>query len=158
FTGAGRMDLRRRRNAVHRTWRRSCTGRVMRFSFVHKLASYLMAAAAFAAAALSGELPPALVVGVAVLIPLSWLWEPPRVRVERYENLWNLATAACFLYVLVDFLRPEGSLLSSGVDLLGFLLVNKLCNRRTSKDYLQLYVISFLLLVAGTTLNTDLSY
>jgi transglutaminase-like putative cysteine protease len=130
----------------------------MRFSLVHKLASYLMVAAAFAATATSGELSAVVSVGALVLGPLSWLWEPPRVRLQRYEAVWNLATAGCFLYVVVDFLRPDGTLLSSGVTLLVFLMVNKLFNRRTSKDYLQLYVISFLLLVAGTTLNTDLSY
>src|SRR5262249_21219462 len=69
-----------------------------------------------------------------------------------------LGTAVCFVWVLAQFLRPDGTLLASGVNLLVFLLVNKLFNRRTSKDYLQLYVISFLLLVAATTLNTDFSY
>jgi hypothetical protein len=62
------------------------------------------------------------------------------------------------VWVLAQFLRPDGTLLASGVNLLVFLLVNTLVNRRTSKDYLQLYVISFLLLVAATTLNTDFSY
>jgi transglutaminase-like putative cysteine protease len=130
----------------------------MRFSLVHKLASYLMALAAFAATALSGELMPVLAWGVIVLIPLSWFWEAPRIKLARYEFLWNVGTAVCFVWVLTQFLRPDGTLLASGVNLLVFLLTNKLFNRRTSKDYLQLYVISFLLLVAATTLNTDFSY
>ena len=40
----------------------------------------------------------------------------------------------------------------AGVRFLCFLLVNKLWNRRASRDYLQAYVVSFLMLVAGAAL------
>jgi hypothetical protein len=106
----------------------------MRFQFVHKLASYLMALAAFAATALSGELSPRITIGVLVLIPLSFLWDAPRVRTERFEFVWNIATGLAFMWVLLEFVRPEGTLLASGTHLLVFLLLNKLFNRRTSKD------------------------
>src|SRR5262249_27696999 len=147
-----------RRDADHRPAPRRRSGGLMRFSLVHKLASYLMALAAFAATALSGELLPVFAWGVLLLVPLSWFWEAPRIRLARYEILWNVATAVCFMWVLLQFFREGATLLTAGVNLLVFLLTNKLFNRRSSKDYLQLYVISFLLLVAATTLNTDLSY
>src|SRR6476619_5862436 len=121
----------------------------MRFSLVHKLSSYLMALAAFSAVALSDELHPIVVGAVLTLMAISWFWEPPRFRIERLHAVWNVATVICFLYAAATFLRSEGTLLSSGVTLLISLLVNKLFNRTQSKDYKQLYVVSFLLLVAA---------
>ncbi len=131
----------------------------MRFSAIHKVASYLMMAAAFSALALSRELALSIVFTTLIAGALSFLAEPSRhafLRERWWSTAWNVATLAIFGWTVVDALR--GELLYAGVRFLCFLLVNKLWNRRASRDYLQAYVVSFLMLVAGAALSSDLSY
>lgn len=131
----------------------------MRFSAIHKVASYLMVAAAFASLALSRELPPAIVALTALGGLLSFFFEPQRhafLRSRAWTFGWNAVTVVSFAWTLLDALRGEA--LFAGVRFLCFLLVNKLWNRRASRDYLQAYVVSFLMLVAGAALSSELAY
>jgi transglutaminase-like putative cysteine protease len=131
----------------------------MRFSAIHKVSSYLMCAAAFLALALSRELATPLVVGTALLGAASFFVEPgrwPTTTQQRWTTLWNIATIAVFALAVLQALR--GELLIAGVRLICFLLINKLFNRRASRDYQHAYVLSFLMLVAGAALSADLSY
>ncbi|HEY1586311.1 MAG TPA: DUF3488 domain-containing protein, partial [Polyangia bacterium] len=131
----------------------------MRFSAIHKATSYLMVAAAFSTLALSRELPP-FVVGITLALGLlSYFFEPTRVaflRARAWTATWNALTLAVFAWTLLAAIR--GELLGAGIRFLCFLLVNKLWNRKSSRDYLQAYVVSFLMLVAGAALNSDLAY
>lgn len=131
----------------------------MRFSAIHKATSYLMVAAAFATLALSRELSPLTVAATLGLGALSYVFEPakvPLLRARAWTTTWNVLTLAVFAWTLFEAIR--GELLGSGIRFLCFLLVNKLWNRKSSRDYLQAYVISFLMLVAGAALNSDLAY
>ncbi len=131
----------------------------MRFSAIHKATSYLMVAAAFATLALSHELSP-VVVGLTLGAGLlSYPFEParhPRLRARAWTAGWNAVSLAVFALTLIDAIR--GDALPAGVRFLCFLLVNKLWNRKSSRDYLQAYVVSFLMLVAGAALNNELAY
>ena len=129
----------------------------MRFSAVHKLASYLMAVSAFLALALSGEIPPAAILLGAVGIVVSWFWEPPRVRPERWTVVWNALAVGAFGYTLLSAVSG-GEWVVAGSDFLVFLVVAKLFTRRSSRDYQWIYVLTFLMLVAGTTLNAEITY
>lgn len=129
----------------------------MRFSQTHKLCSYLMVLSSVAAVVLSGGLTPWTSAAVLAGIVFSWFAEPPRYQVSRYTTGWNIAALSVLAYLIVRVVQGGGVIIG-GVSFLLFVLVNKLFNRRTSKDYQQAYVISFLLLVATTTLNTGLSY
>ncbi|HKE19507.1 MAG TPA: DUF3488 and transglutaminase-like domain-containing protein, partial [Kofleriaceae bacterium] len=62
-----------------------------------------------------------------------------------------------FGYAVLAFLTG-GDLVVTGAELLLFLLVAKLFGRRSSKDYQQVYVLSFLMVVAGTALNGEISF
>jgi transglutaminase-like putative cysteine protease len=131
----------------------------MRFSAIHKVASYLMVASAFASLALSRELPPLIVALTLVFGLASFFFEPQRhafLRSRGWTLVWNAVTVVTFAWTLLDALRGEA--LFAGVRFLCFLLVNKLWNRRASRDYLQAYVISFLMLVAGAALSSELAY
>ncbi len=133
----------------------------MRFSTVHRVSSYLMVASAFTALALSGELAGFWIAFTLCAGLASFFFEPtldPRsARAWRVQLGWNIASLALFCITVWRVFGGE-SLLIAGSGFLSFLLVNKLWNRRSSKDYLQAYVISFLMLVAATALNTDLVF
>ena len=129
----------------------------MRFSATHKLTTYLMVVASLASLWLSPEVAQATKLVSAVAVLLSWFVEPPRVAVQRFTAFWNVATLVFFVYLVIGLFH-DAPVITTGVRFLLFVLINKLFNRISSKDYRQIYVISFLVLVAATTLNTDISY
>ncbi|MGK0361610.1 MAG: transglutaminase-like putative cysteine protease [Bradymonadia bacterium] len=129
----------------------------MRFIAVHKATSYLMVLTALLTVGL-GATVPALVAGLVGLgAVISWWWEPPRINFKRFELFWNIATVGMLLKVIIDGIYT-GAVLDQALDFVLFLSINKLFNRRTSRDYQQLYVLSFLQMTAGTVINADLSY
>ena len=132
----------------------------MRFAAIHKTSSYLMVACALIPLALSGELPTAILVITLLGGIGSWFFEPSRRQIAHrtaWSVGWNVALIATAAWSVGEWLRGEGYLtcLAEGL-CLG--LVNKLWNRRTSKDYLYAYLISFFMLIAGTMLNTGIVY
>lgn len=129
----------------------------MRFAVLHQLVSYLLVGASLLALALSEELSPWVTTATFAALPLSW-WVQPRPRGRWGPRLWTAATLALLAYTLLDVMVGDAPALISGVNFLLFLVVNKLFNRRTSRDYLQLYVLSFVTLVAAAALNNDLSF
>jgi transglutaminase-like putative cysteine protease len=129
----------------------------MRFSLTHKTCSYLMVLAAFAAVVLSNALEPWVALAALVGLLTSWFAEPPRFAVGRYTTAWNIAALLVLVYLVVRIVQGS-EVIIAGVGFLLFVLINKLFNRRSSKDYQQAYVVSFLLMIATTTLNTGLSY
>ncbi len=129
----------------------------MRFVSAHKLTSYMMVACSFSALALSGELNPLVLLAVTVAIVGSWFWEEPRFPLKRLNTAWG---ALSLLVLAVTLLRAfvGGDFLLVGVEYLMFLMIAKLFNRSACRDYLHIYVLSFLMLVAGTVLNPEISY
>ncbi len=131
----------------------------MRFAAVHKLSSYLMIAASLLALALSGEVEPWVIAATAIGGFVSYFFEPndhALLRGRGFVLVWNAATIVAFGLTLVSAFTHDA--LTAGVRFLCFLVVNKLWNRRASRDYLQAYVVSFLMLVAGAALSSELGY
>ncbi len=132
----------------------------MRFAATHKLVSYLMVSTAFLVLALSGELPTGLSAVTSVGIFASFFFDPQRrpFMMRRPWNWgWTVALLVALTYAVVQYLHGE-SLLAVGTPYLCYLLLGKLWNRKQNRDYLQAYVISFFMLVAGTVLNNNMVY
>ena len=129
----------------------------MRFSSIHKLSAYLMALSALFALLSSPEVSLSTSLATLLGVGLSWFAEPSRYRLERFALAWNIATVLFVAYLVAGLVRGAPVILA-GADFLLFVLCNKLFNRRTSRDYLQACVVSFLILVVATTLNTSLTY
>ncbi|MCB9547620.1 MAG: DUF3488 domain-containing protein [Myxococcales bacterium] len=129
----------------------------MRFIVVHKVCTYLMVGTALAAVLLGGDVGPVGAALVVLATAASWFWEAPRVALPRYEKLWNIATLAMLVRAGVA-ITVDASVLQAVSDFVLFLTVNRLFNRRTSREYQQLYVLSFLQMTAATVLNAELSY
>jgi protein-glutamine gamma-glutamyltransferase len=71
---------------------------------------------------------------------------------------WNLLVILGFLGFWVDMLWVSGELLPAGIHFLMILMVIKLFNLRLRRDYLHLYAISLVAILASGSLTTDLWY
>jgi transglutaminase-like putative cysteine protease len=118
--------------------------------------SYLLAVAAVGTLLCTGTVPlatTALLISTGVV---SWFVEPgtPLGRLlGRAGLVFNVGALAFFAVSLFDVIRsfPEPDL-TPILNLVLFLLVYKLYHRRTNRDYLQLYILSFLVVLAGAWL------
>src|SRR5207237_9727813 len=86
------------------------------------------------------------------------------VRSNRLSNqvlqlaptLWNSLIVLAVCAFVVDLLWVSQDLLPAGIHFLIILMVNELFNLKERKDFLQLYAISFVAVLASATLTTDL--
>ena len=129
----------------------------MQFGRVHKLTTYLAVWCAFFALVLSDELPQVTVLLCVTGIVVSWWWEPPRVDLERWSWLFTGLALIAFGYGVLSFMSGA-DLVVTGAELLLFLLVAKLFGRRVARDYQQVSILSFLMVVASTALNGEISF
>ncbi len=125
----------------------------MRFRLVHKLASYLLVITAVATLAAPGVVPSLTLALLAAAGVFSWFVEPEErlgERMARLTWLFNLATLVLFAVAVLQVVRsfPEIDL-TPFLDFVLFLLTCKLCQRRSNRDYLQIYVLSFLIMLAA---------
>jgi hypothetical protein len=129
----------------------------MRFAVAHKAASYLMIAFAFLAMTSGGGVAGGLVLGGLLTLVMSWWWEPPRIRFEKWSWVWNTLSLFALAYAVLTAI-VTGDFLGVGAQFLIWLVVVKAFNRRAARDWQQLYLLSFLMLVAGSVLNPDITY
>ena len=125
----------------------------MKFRLIHKLTSYLLAGTALATLASSQTASWLSVAVLAAAAILSWFVEPDTRLgrlLDRAVPLLNLATVGLFALAVLQVVRsfPEVDL-SPFLDFVLFLLGYKLCQRRGNRDYLQIYILSFLVMLAA---------
>jgi hypothetical protein len=129
----------------------------MRFAVAHKAATYLMVACAYFAMVAGGQLPGAIALAGLLGLALSWFWEPPLIKFERWTWVWTTASVFALVYSVLTA-AVTGDFLGVGAQFLVWLTVAKSFNRRAARDWQQIYLLAFLMLVAGSVLNADLTY
>ncbi len=129
----------------------------MRFAVAHKAATYLMITFAYIAMASGGGVQPMIALGGLVGLIGSWWWEPPNIRFERWAWVWTTASVFALAYSVLTAI-VTGDFLGVGATFLIWLVVAKAYNRRAARDWQQMYLLAFLMLVAGSVLNADLTY
>jgi protein-glutamine gamma-glutamyltransferase len=128
------------------------------FSLLFKLTLYLLVLDALGALYLTDILAPPALLGVGLAVGASWWAEAIRARIPSYRRLWDLLTALYLGYALLDLTLLAESFIAAVVHLLCFLLVYKLYNARTHRDLLDLFVLTFLLLVSASTLTASFGF
>ena len=129
----------------------------MRFAVAHKVASYLMVGCAYFALIAGGGVAPLFAIGGGVGLIASWWWEPPLVRIERWSLWWTIGSLIALVYSVLTAV-VSADFLEVGAQFLIWLIVAKAFNRRSARDWQQMYLLAFLMLVAGSVLNPDLTY
>ena len=82
---------------------------------------------------------------------VAWKWQK-----QNWGNFWEIASFGYLLFFIVDLFRISGSLAPSLVHLFTFILVNKLFNLRSSRDYYQLFLLTFLTVLAATSISVEI--
>jgi len=129
----------------------------MRFAVAHKTATYLMVGFAYVAMIAGGGVQPMIALAGFVGLLGSWWWEPPNIRYEKWSWMWTLASVFALVYSVLTAV-VTGDFLGVGSQFLIWLVVAKAYNRRAARDWQQMYLLAFLMLVAGSVLNADLTY
>ena len=129
----------------------------MRFAVAHKAATYLVVTFAFLAMTSGGGVSPIFSLGGLLALVVSWWWEAPAIQLERWAWIWTVASVFALVYsVLTAIVTTD--FLGVGAQFLIWLTIAKAFNRRAARDWQQLYLLAFLMLVAGSVLNPDLTY
>ncbi|MDX2021891.1 MAG: DUF3488 and transglutaminase-like domain-containing protein [Deltaproteobacteria bacterium] len=128
----------------------------MRFRAAHKASSYLMVAAAIGTLAAAGNLTFAQIAACLIVGTLSWFAEPESqlsawlVRLDLPFKVLVLGYFCITVFSLVQsFPEPD---LTALLDLVLVLVGYKLMQRKTNRDYMQLYILAFLLILAASWL------
>jgi len=127
------------------------------------VSSILLAAVGFLGLVLTGEIPGGLVLlGLASLVGIAA--QATGLAGERLARqiaslpsvTWNVFLLVVFAFFGADLLLISQDILPAAVHFLILLMTIKLFHLRQRKDFLQLYAISFLELLAAAALTVDL--
>jgi transglutaminase-like putative cysteine protease len=130
----------------------------MPFPLLFKLTLYLLVLDAFGALYLTHILSWPGLVAMLLVIAGSWWAEEIRARIPNYRKLWDALTGVFLVYGILDLFILAESVIASVIHLLLFLLAYKLYNSRTHRDLLDIFTLTFLLLVAASTLTVSFGY
>jgi transglutaminase-like putative cysteine protease len=78
------------------------------------------------------------------------------VRRPRGGSLWEIASFLYLLFFFADWFWITRSLAPSLVHLFIFIIINKLFNLQTDRDYYQLYLLAFLSMLAASSLSVEI--
>ncbi len=130
-----------------------------------RLSSILLATTGFASLTLAIALPPWLLILAAGAFVMALLRIQHTgaisdvVRHFRFSALtWNIFLLLAFAGFWVDLLLISQELLPAGIHFLVLLLVNKLSNLDQRRDFLHLYAISLIALLASASLTRQIWY
>ncbi len=130
-----------------------------------RLSSILLAATGFASLTLAIALPFWLLVlsGAAFAMALLRVNLPSGLsgilqQVRLSALTWNIFLLLAFAGFWIDLLLVSQELLPAGIHFLVLLLVNKLSNLDQRRDFLHLYAISLITLLASAALTTQIWY
>jgi len=129
------------------------------------LSSILLAGAAFGSLALTADVPIWLLAlgSAAYAVCLAQIMagtqqQPWLAAVRLSPVTWNIILLTAFAAFWIDLLWISQELLSAGIRFLIVLMVNKLFNLQQRRDFLHLYAISLMAVLASASLTTQVWY
>jgi transglutaminase-like putative cysteine protease len=135
------------------------------FERTFRLISVLLAAIGFVGLTATGDLPPGLAVlgllALAVTAASMADWAKGTVLAKLSQiprRIWDILLIIAFIALIVDLIFLSMDVLASAVNFLIVLMVTKLFTLRSRKDFLHLYAVSLLELLACAASTQDLWY
>lgn len=134
----------------------------MRFRVAHKTATFLLATTALFTLASASVLSPMTLVLVVLGVGLAWHSDPgSRIGawIDRATPLLNVVVLAFLAFAVFQVGRSFPDVdLTPFLGFILFLLVVKLCQRRSNRDYLQVFIMSFLVMLAAAWMATSVVF
>lgn len=130
----------------------------MPFPLFFKLTLYLLVLDAFGALYLTSILSWPGLVTILLAIAGSWWADEIRARIPHYRQLWDALTGVFLAYGVLDLLFLAESFMAGVIHLLLFLLLYKLYNARSNRDLLDIFILTFLQLLAASTLTVSFGF
>ncbi len=129
------------------------------------LSSILLAGAAFGSLALTADVPTwllalgAVTYTVCLVRIVTGTEQRPWLAAVRLSPVaWNIILLTAFAEFWIDVLWISQELLSAGIRFLIVLMINKLFNLQQRRDFLHLYAISLMAVLASASLTTQVWY
>lgn len=123
-----------------------------------KVIAYITLMVAVGALSVAGVVGPVGMVVVPLAVLVSWFWEPQPAAFERQRVFWNLVLLGFIGLTSWQVLAGGAAVLGPAVDLVLVLVVAKLFQRAGSRDYLQIYALTFLMMAVATVLDDGLHF
>ncbi len=79
-------------------------------------------------------------------------------KLEFPRWVWNTITVIYFIYVAFEVFFRSGDLIGEGINFTVYLLIVRLLNLKTNRDYFQLYILSFINLLSSSILTESVSF
>jgi len=130
----------------------------MELGRAYLFSSRLVALSGLMALLFTREAPDWLVVPATVLAAGGMVYPKRFARALLPERAMTALGLAALSFSMLDFFYIGGSLAVAGADLLVILVALKLLSLRADKDYVQLFTVSFFLLLASTALSTEIYF
>ena len=130
----------------------------MPFPLLLKGTLFLLVLDAFAAIHLSELLSWPVQALVVLAMGTAWWAEQLAARIPNYRRLWDVLTAVFLGFGVLDALFLAESFIAALVHLLVFLQVYKLYNLRTNRDLIDLFILTFLQVIAACTLTVSFGF
>lgn len=80
----------------------------------------------------------------------------PMGKRAAYEKFWEFASLLYLVFFFFDAFSLSRGLAQALVHLFVFILINKLFNLKSTRDYYQLYLLSFLCMLAASSLSVEI--
>lgn len=130
----------------------------MNLTLARELSSRILAFTGILSVMLTKEISSLLAGAVMASVGLSIIQIFQKQEAWISKKTWNILNVMALIYFVFDFLILSRSLLISITHFSMLLLLNKLFNLLSEKDHFQLQLISLLLLLAASTLTTNISF
>ena len=134
----------------------------MRFRAAHKGATFLLAATALFTLGSASVLSPASLVLVVLGVGFAWHTDSGSRLGAWVDRATPVLNAGVLIFLAVAVFQVGRSFpdvdLSPFLGFVLFLLVVKLCQRRSNRDYLQVFIMSFLVMLAAAWMATSVIF
>ena len=123
-----------------------------------QMASRLLALAGLSSLIFTRELFFPLTIAAILSVGASFVLVLSGSTFHLSKRTWTGMNLVVLAFFLADLFFISSSLLVASTHFIVFLMINKLFNLNTSQDHLQLYLISFLQLLAASTFTVEISF
>ncbi|MHB8481924.1 MAG: transglutaminase TgpA family protein [Nitrospiria bacterium] len=130
----------------------------MKFRTSFLLSVHLMALVSFQALIQTNELPALFSALMVSIISVSFVLNLKYKNLQFPKIVTSSVILSAFILFVIDWGMGSKSLLMASVHFLNLLLIIKLFTLKRSKDYMQLFLVSFLQILAASALNSHLSF